>query len=281
MVAELGDYLKGRRAAVGPNEVGLTSIGVRRVPGLRREEVALLAGVSVDYYGRLEQGRERSPSVQVLEALAAALRLDDDGRSHLFRLAGLAPRSRPGPVCDGVDPALQRLMDAWPENPALVYNRAYDIVAANPLATALFGALGAVGNLILLVFNDPRARDFYADWPAVAADAVAGFRMAYGSAPDDPRARAVLAELLNGSEEFRTLWARHDARRKCLTRKSFRHPEVGVLMLTMQTFDVRSAPGQELVVYDAEPGSPSADALRMLGSIAATGRQDERRSVTR
>lgn len=269
-MSELGDYLKSRRAEIGPADAGLISSGVRRVPGLRREEVAMLAGVSVDYYTRLEQGRERSPSVRVLDALAAALRLDDDGRSHLFRLAGLAPRPARHRVSDRVDPALLRLMNAWPDNPALVYNRAYDVLAANPLADALFGDLGAIGNLMLLVFTDPRARVFYADWPAVAADSVAGFRMAYGTAPDDPRARAVLAELLNGSDEFRALWERRDDRRKNLAEKPFRHPEVGTVTLRMQTFDIRSAPGQELVVYDAEPGTPSADALKLLGSIAAT-----------
>ncbi|KGI70554.1 XRE family transcriptional regulator [Mycolicibacterium rufum] len=269
-VSELGEYLRSRRAALRPDDVGLTSAGTRRVPGLRREEVALLAGVSTDYYGRLEQGRERSPSVQVAEALAAALRLDDDGRAHLFTLARLTPRTPRAWVSEQVDPGLLRLMAAWPDNPALVYNRAYDILAANPLATALFGELGAVGNLMLLVFTDPRAREFYADWPEVAADSVAGFRMAYGSAPDDPRARAVLAELLT-HEAFRTLWDRRDARRKCLARKRFYHPEVGLVTLNMQTFDVRSSPGQELIVYDADPGSPSADALRLLGSIAATG----------
>lgn len=279
-MAELGDYLKSRRAVLRPADVSLPSTGVRRVPGLRREEVALLAGVSVDYYGRLEQGRERSPSVQVVEALAAALRLDDDGRSYLFGLAGLAPRSPRRWVSDRVDPGLLRLMDAWPDNPALVYNRAYDILAANPLATELFGELGAVGNLMLLVFTDPRARDFYADWEMVAADSVAGFRMAYGAAPDDPRAKAVLAELL-GAAAFRRLWDRRDARRKCLARKSFRHPEVGLLTLNMQTFDIRSAPGQELIVYDADPGTPSADALKLLGSIAATGAGPKHFDATR
>lgn len=269
-MAELGDYLKSRRAAVSPATVGLISTGIRRVPGLRREEVAHLAGVSVDYYTRLEQGRERSPSVQVLDSLAAALHLDDDGRGHLFRLAGMAPRPQRTHTSDRVDPALLRLMDAWPDNPALVYNRAYDILAANPLATALFGDLGAVGNLMLLVFTDPRARDFYADWQDVAENSVAGFRMGLSTAPDDPRVRAVLTELLAASEEFRTLWERRDARRKSLASKAFRHPEVGLLTLSMQTFDVRSAPGQELVVYDAEPGSASADALALLGSIAVS-----------
>ncbi|MBO0678501.1 helix-turn-helix domain-containing protein [Mycolicibacterium sp. S2-37] len=281
-MAELGEYLRSRRAALSPADAGLSSVGVRRVPGLRREEVALLAGVSVDYYSRLEQGRERSPSAQVLGALSAALRLDDDGRGHLFRLAGHAPLAQRAQVSDRVDPALLRLMDAWPDNPALVYNRAYDVLAANPLASALFGQFGAVGNLMLLVFTDPRARGFYRDWSEIAADSTAGFRMAYSSAPDDPRIRAVLAELLDRSDEFREHWDRRDARRKSLAEKSFRHPQVGTFTLRMQTFDVRSAPGQELVVYDAEPGSPSADALTLLGTIAATaGDQPERRNVTR
>lgn len=269
-MAELGDYLRSRRAQVQPRDAGLVATGTRRVPGLRREEVAWLAGLSVDYYVRLEQGRERSPSAPVLDALAAALRLDHDGHRHLFRLAGLAPRLDVAKTPDRVDPALSRLMAAWPDNPALVYNRAYDVLAANPLAQALFGDFGASENLMLLAFGEPRAREFYVDWQDVAENAVAGFRLNHAAAPADPRVQAVLGELLNGSAEFRTLWERHDARGKSLTSKAFRHPEVGVLELTMQTFDVRSAPGQELVVYDAAPDSPSADALKLLGSIAAT-----------
>ncbi|WP_197415846.1 helix-turn-helix transcriptional regulator [Mycobacterium sp. IS-1742] len=269
-MSDLGDYLRSRRAQVQPADAGLVSTGTRRVPGLRREEVAWLAGLSVDYYVRLEQGRERSPSASVLDALAAALRLDHDGHRHLFRLAGLAPRLETVTTSERVDPALLRLMTAWPDNPALVYNRAYDVLAANPLAHALFGDFGSGGNLMLLVFGEPRAREFYVDWQDVADNAVAGFRLNHTAAPADTRVRAVLAELLTHSAEFRTLWERHDARGKSLTRKVFRHSDVGVLELTMQTFDVRSAPGQELVVYDAEPGSPSADALALLGSIAAT-----------
>lgn len=269
-MSELGDYLRSRRALVGPDEVGLVSIGHRRVPGLRREEVALLAGVSVDYYIRLEQGRERSPSAQVLDALGAALRLDDDGRQHLFRIAGLAPRRQSIVVPDRVDPALLRLMAAWPDNPALVYNRAYDVLAANPIAEALFGDFGARGNLLSLVFTEPRSRQFYADWPAIAANSVAGFRRNYGEAPADPRVTAVLTELLADSPEFGELWARHDVRGKSQAAKTFRHPSVGTLTLAMQTFAVRSAPGQELVVYEAEPGSPSADAVALLGSLAAS-----------
>ncbi|QVI30326.1 helix-turn-helix domain-containing protein [Mycolicibacterium neoaurum] len=269
---ELGDFLRSRRASLGPADVGLVSVGQRRVPGLRREEVAQLAGVSIDYYIRLEQGRERSPSVQVVDALATALRLDDDAREHLFRLAGQALPA-PGPhVPDRVDPALLQLMAAWPDNPALVYNRAYDVLAANPIAEALFGDFGAHGNLMTLVFNEPRAREFYADWPRIAANSVAGFRRNHGEQPNDPRVVAVLTELLATSADFAQLWARHDVRGKTQDTKVFRHPEVGMVTLGLQTFAVRSAPGQELVVYQAAPGSPSADAVKMLGSLAASHR---------
>lgn len=264
-MAELGDYLRSRRSALGPADAGVASFGQRRVPGLRREEVASLARVSVDYYTRLEQGRETTPSAQVLDALSAALRLDDDGRRHLYGLAGLIPRSLVPRVSDRIDDALARLMDAWPHNPALVYTRNYDVLAANPLAQALFDGVGATGNLMTLVFCDPRAREFYVDWDAVADDSVAGLRMAYGAAPDDPRTQQLVAELSAGSSEFRDLWNKREARRKCLSEKTFRHPEVGTVTLRMQTFDVRSAPGQELVVYDAQPGTPSADALALLG----------------
>ncbi|AJT70156.1 hypothetical protein T261_8564 [Streptomyces lydicus] len=268
--SELGTYLTARRAAVTPAEVNLPATGYRRVPGLRREEVALLAGVSADYYVRLEQGRERTPSAQVLDALAAALHLDEDGRVHLFRLAGLGPRARAAAVPDRVEPSLLALMDAWPHNPAIVYNRAYDVIASNAIADALFHGWTHSRNLMHVVFTDPAARAFYRDWHDVARNAVAGFRLGHGAAPDDPQIRQVLTELLDNSPEFAELWARHDARGKALERKHFEHREVGPLTLTMQTFDVRSAPGQELVIYHAEPASPSSQALALLGSLAAS-----------
>lgn len=269
--SQLGDYLATRRACVTPDQLNLPTSGLRRVPGLRREEVAMLAGLSVDYYTRLEQGRETRPSPQVLNALGAVLRLDDDGRRHLFHLAGLSPAPRAA-TAERIDPGLLQLMDSWHRQPALVYNRAYDVLASNELADALFGGFVFSRNLLMVVFNSPGARSFYVDWDDVARNSVAGFRLNYGTAPEDPRIRAVLSELIESSAEFRELWSRHDARGKSLDTKTFQHPEVGRVVLGMQTFDVRSSPGQELVVYSAEPGSASAEALTLLGTLAASRR---------
>ena len=252
-----------------PGDVGLPAGRVRRVPGLRREEVALLAGVSVDYYIRLEQGRERSPSAQVLDALAETLRLDDDARQHAFRLAGLAPRpvsARP----ERVSPHLLQLVDGWPANPVLVLSRCYDVLARNRLGAALFDAFTHSDNLLLNVFRDPAARAFYADWQHAVVNTVAGFRLSTGAVPNDPRTLAIVEELRVSSPDFREIWARNQARGKSAEVKTFVHRAVGRITLRMQTFDIREAPGQQLVVYHAEPGSPDAQALALLGSIAAT-----------
>jgi transcriptional regulator with XRE-family HTH domain len=269
VASALGEFLRSRRGEVRPDDVGLPAGRARRVSGLRREEVALLAGVSVDYYVRLEQGRERSPSAQVLDALAEALRLDDDARQHAFRLAGLAPRpvsARP----EQVSPHLLQLMDGWPDTPALVLSRCYDVLARNRLGTALFDAFTHSDNLLLNMFRDPAARAFYVDWQYAAVNTVAGFRLATGSVPDDPRTQAIVEELRASSPEFREIWARNQARGKSAEVKTFVHRDVGRITVRMQTFDIREAPGQQLVVYHAEPGSADAQALALLGSIAAT-----------
>jgi transcriptional regulator with XRE-family HTH domain len=264
----LGDFLRSSRAAVSPHDVGLPDDGRRRVAGLRREEVAVLAGMSVDYYIRLEQGRETGPSAQLITALATALDLDHDGLAHLFRLSGLAPQL-PAAAAERVDPALVRLMSAWPDTPALVLGRAYDVLAGNGLGEALFSGFPVTRNLLEKVFLDPASRDFYADWPKAAANTVAGYRLQHGQAPRNPRIRAVLDGLLASSPEFRELWERNRATGKQVEVKSFVHPEVGPLTLRMLTFDVRSAPGQQLVVYQAED-PVSADAVRLLGALVAT-----------
>ncbi|MCZ2828519.1 helix-turn-helix transcriptional regulator [Modestobacter sp. VKM Ac-2986] len=270
MASDLGDFLRARRAQVTPAQLGLPSYGARRVAGLRREEVARQAEMSVDYYTRLEQGRERHPSPQVLDALGQALQLSEDSRSHLYRLAGLSPRPDWVPLPERVDPALLALLDRWPDTPALVLGRAYDVLAANRLGEALFGASLSSRNLVVALFCDPAARQLYADWPLVAANTVAGLRLAQGAWGEAPRVRAVVDRLLQDSPEFARLWQRNDARGKTLEVKRFRHPEVGPLTLGMQSFDVRAAPGQQLVVYSAESGSASAEGLALLGSVAAT-----------
>lgn len=174
---------------------------------------------------------------------------------------------------DRVDPSLLQLMTAWPNNPAVVYNRAFDVLATNVIADALFHEWAHSRNLMHVVFTDPTARTFYQDWHDVARNSVAGFRLSHGKAPDDPRIRQVLTELLDESPEFAELRTTHGARGKALERKRFNHHAVGSLTLTMQTFDVRSSPGQELVIYHAEPASTSSEALALLGSLVATARQ--------
>ncbi len=271
----LGEYMRARRAQVSPDDAGVVTLGVRRVPGLRREEVAMLAGVSADYYVRLEQGRERSPSAQVLDALSQALRLDDDARLHLFQVAGLVPGPRSAAAPERVDPQLLRLMDMWPDNPALVIGRAYDVLATNQLGEALFDGYRHGRNVMAKVFLDPDARAFYPDWDVVATQAVAGFRLLHGHAPHDARVREVLAMLTEASPEFVRLWERHDARGKRLETKRFHHPVVGPMTLHVHAFDVRSAPGQELIVHHADPGSASAEALTLLGTLAATHARED------
>ncbi|WP_037870621.1 helix-turn-helix transcriptional regulator [Streptomyces sp. NRRL S-813] len=266
----LGQFLRARRELLRPEDIGMPADGRRRVTGLRREEVAQLAGVSIDYYVRLEQGRERHPSLQVVDALARALELGEDAAEHLHRLALPLPEKRHRAADEEhVSSPLLNMMAAWPQTPAVVLDRCLRVLAANALGRALFDGHTYRDDLLRLVFLDSDAHEFYPDWDRVAANTVGGLRAAIGADYDDPRLNETVGELSLKSESFRRLWARHDIRRKTHETKRLRHPVVGELTLHYQSFTVNSAPGQQLVVYQADQGSPSEEALNLLGSYTA------------
>jgi transcriptional regulator with XRE-family HTH domain len=266
----LGEFLRARRALVRPEDVGLPDFGRRRVEGLRREELALLAGVSVDYYVRLEQGRDAHPSEQVLEALARALRLDDDAAAHMHELARPAPRRRRARRRpERVRPGVVRLMEGWTHAPAFVLGRFMDVLAFNAVAGVLHDGFAHDRNMVRLVFLDPAARERFPEWDSVAQDTVATLRAAAGADLDDSALTELVGELSLKSEDFRRLWARHDVREKAAGRKRFVHPMVGELKLGYESFAVNDSFGQVLVAYHAEPGSPSERALALLAGIAA------------
>ena len=266
----LGAFLTARRARLTPADVGLVSSGIRRVAGLRREEVAVLAGVSVDYYTRLEQGREHNPSASVLAAVARALDLGPDAHDHLFRLAGLSPGGAPTSARSRVGQSLRELLDAWPDTPAVVIDRRLNLLAGNALADAFYADFAEADNLVRMTFLDPAGPTFFADWRRAAEACVANLRLALGHDPHDRQARELVEEVGAASPEFRRLWGRHDVQGKTHEAKTFRHGAVGELTLTYHAFDVRDAPGQQLIVYRAEPYSRSAEALRLLGTLAAS-----------
>jgi transcriptional regulator with XRE-family HTH domain len=270
----LGRFLRARREVVQPADVNMPAGGRRRVSGLRRDEVATLAGVSTDYYIRLEQGRERRPSIQVVEALAQALALDEDATAYLHELARPAPRRRPISRSEQVSSSLVQMMEAWPRTPAVVLGRCLTVLAHNALGRALFEGHAYSDDLVRLVFLDPDARTFYPDWERVAVNTVGGLRAAAGIDQDDPQLVETVGELSLKSEEFRRLWARHDIQQKTHETKRFQHPLVGELILTYEALTVNNAPGQQLIVYQAEPDSPSEQALSLLGSLAVTERTD-------
>ncbi|MFC0548896.1 helix-turn-helix domain-containing protein [Kutzneria chonburiensis] len=259
----LGEYLRARREATRPDDVGIAGGGRRRSPGLRREEVAALCGLSTDYYARLEQGRERNPSDQVLTALARVFRLDEEASAYLQRLA--RPRGARRRT-EKVSPQLALLLESWTDRPAMVLGPRLDILAVNVLGTALFNVLGAERNLVRFAFLDPAAREFYRDWDSIARSSVAALRAA-SDLEDDP---AFIGELVVRSQEFSRLWARHDVRGKTQEAKRLRHPDVGDIDVTYQSFSVNGSAGQQLVVYQAEAGSPSAERIALLGSLCIT-----------
>jgi transcriptional regulator with XRE-family HTH domain len=274
---EIREFLTSRRAKLTPDQVGLTSYGPRRVPGLRREEVAVLAGVSVPYYTRLERGNLSGVSESVLEALARALHLDDAERAHLFDLARAAQPAAPKRrrrTQERVRPSVQRMIDAMTGAPALVQNGRLDILAANALGRALYSELYVDPlrpvNHARFVFLSPRAPDFYGDWERAASDTVAILRTEAGRDPYDSALSDLVGELSTRSEEFRTRWAAHNVRIHRTGAKDFHHPVVGDLRLTYEMLDLSADSGLVIVTYTAEPGSKSAEALDLLGSWTAT-----------
>ncbi|MFE0509888.1 helix-turn-helix domain-containing protein [Streptomyces sp. NPDC058964] len=273
----LGEFLRARRALVRPQDVGLPGSGLRRVPGLRREEVAMLSGISADYYLRLEQGRDRNPSVQVLEAMARVLRLDADATAHLIGLAQERPAGTRHPVRtqEQVPVSILQLIDGWTRNPAYVQNRYTDCLAANALARALTPNYAPGVNLLRAVLLDPAERELRRDWEDLTEEGVATLRAYAGPDADDPRLRDLVGDLSVRSEHFRLLWARHDVRPRRGRVSHLTHPQVGDLDLHSDKLTVDGTDGLTLVVFHAEPGSRSAELLDILGSLTATGAEHD------
>jgi transcriptional regulator with XRE-family HTH domain len=268
---ELREFLRSRRARLTPEEIGITPIpGHRRVPGLRREELAQAAGVSVDYYVRLEQGRGHSVSADVLGAVARALRLDEAERAHLFDLA--KPTRRRRPAEHRVRHGVRVLVDSLAA-PAFVTGRRSDVLAANAMARALLCDFDLLEprerNHARWVFLDPVARERYVDWEAVARDNVAALRLDAGRYPDDPALNELIGELSVKSPEFSTWWAEHDVLRRTHGTKRYRHPIAGEIEILYEALSLPGDPDQTLYVYSTEPGSASARGLDLLASWIA------------
>ena len=269
----LAAYLRAVRGRLSPESLGLPGGGVRRVQGLRREEVAVLGGLSVDYYTRLEQGREVSPGAAVLEGIADGLELEGDERDHLFSVAGLVAAPRLPRVATSVTPALGQLLDSWPTHPAFVIDPAHEVLAANALARAVYAPFERFDNLVRMTFLEPTARRFHADWARAADSAVASLRAATGEFRGDPHLLRLVAALTDASPEFGDRWRAHRVQRKTTTGKRFEHDEVGRLEFDAHTFAVQGSPGLQLVVYGCEAGSATARALILLSAGApGTGR---------
>jgi transcriptional regulator with XRE-family HTH domain len=286
--SEIKEFLTTRRARISPEQAGLAAYGPRRVPGLRREEVAVLAGVSVPYYTRLERGDMSGVSESVLEALTRALQLDDAERAHLFDLArAVQPTVTPRPrraAKQAIRPSVQHILDSITGAAAFVRNGRLDILAANPLGQALYSPMFESPvrppNSARFIFLDPRARDFYLDWPKAVGDVVAVLRAEAGRDPYDRSLSDLVGELSTQSDEFRTLWAQHNVRQHITGIKHFHHPVVGELTLTYDRLDLVADPGLTIFIYTAEPGSRHEETLQLLGSWAATNEQPHSASVS-
>lgn len=276
---ETRDFLSTRRAKIAPEQAGLTVYGGnRRVPGLRRGEVAMLAGVSVEYYTRLERGNLAGVSESVLESLANALQLDDAERAHLYDLARAASdggKSRRRPVRkQAIRPGVQLTLDAISGSPAFIRNGRLDLLATNALGRALYADIydspSGPPNHARFLFLDPRSHDFYTDWERAANDTVAIMRTEAGKDPYDRGLSDLVGELSTRSEEFRVRWASHNVRQHYSGKKHFRHRIVGDLHLLYEALELSADAGMTLTVYNAEPGTGTDDALKLLASWAAT-----------
>jgi transcriptional regulator with XRE-family HTH domain len=276
---QIQEFLASRRARISPQSAGLPVAGrKRRVPGLRREEVAALAGLSVDYYIRLERGALTNASDSVLAAIARALRLDADEQAHLIDLARAGQRSvasrsrRPSPAA--IAPQLQTVLDALVGLPALVRSPTLDVIATNSLARALYSVIYTEGreapNVVRFTFLDPRAHQFWRDWDQVADDLTAHLRA--GTGPVDRALTELVGELSTRSDTFRQLWARHDVRGHARGVKRFQHPVVGALDLRYDHLQLAAEPALTMITYSAEPGTTSYDNLSLLASWAASPR---------
>jgi transcriptional regulator with XRE-family HTH domain len=274
-VNALGDYLRARRELVHPEDVGIRVQGLRRVAGLRREEVAMLAGISSDYYLRLEQGRDRNPSVQVLEALARVLGLDAAAADYLVGLTQPQPRKAAKPRREVVPAGIRQLLETI-GLPALVEGRYFDVLAANDLAIALSPRLTPGSNRLRAIFLDEAERALYPDWDQATAQLVAAFRGSVGADTKDPGFVQLVGELSLESETFRRLWARHDVHDRQGAAVRMRHPQVGDLTMQREKLEIGGTDGQLLVIYHAAPGSETAGLLGLLGSAARSAEVDGR-----
>jgi transcriptional regulator with XRE-family HTH domain len=257
----LAQFLRNRREQLQPADVGLPSGGRRRVAGLRREEVAALAGVSVDYYLRIEQGRESNPSDQVLDGISRALQLDEDGAAYLRNLVR-RPRSANRCPTKQLDPSIHSLIESWPLTPVHIQDCSLNVTAANPIANAVFPQIALGDNPLLSLFLDPDSQNFYRNWDKLSAWAV-GWLRAHAVHHPDPGLTAVIEELLVRSERFRMLWSRHDVTHDGSGKMKLLHPEVGPMTLQFQHLTLERS-GHVLVAFWAQPGSSSERALRQL-----------------
>jgi transcriptional regulator with XRE-family HTH domain len=264
----LATFLRARRELVKPADVGLPDSDRRRVEGLRREEVAMLAGISTEYYLRLEQGRDHQPSDQVLDGLARALQLDDDATSYLRDLARPQPRRRRRSAPERFDPAVQSLIDSWPLTAAFVLNRNLTILASNGVARTLSRFFAPGQNILRAIFLEPELRMVYRDWDAMTTRVVPFLRAVLGAEPPDREMVELVGELSIASQRFRTLWARHDVKHRSTGPALFYHPQVGPLDLH---YTILHLPDQRqiLVTYHADPGSPSEESLCLLTSLTS------------